>query len=121
MFQSVFGERRLFYRMDQRLLILFSIFLMLNIMDTVTTYIGLTNGKATEVNPFHKSLNTKGIRTQFVLVKNVVVPLIFCVFFYACLKVVTGYYRTPYYAILIGLIIYYLAVVINNVNVIYKP
>lgn len=93
---------------------------MLNTMDTVTTYIGLANGKATEINPFHESLNTKGIGMQFVLTKNVVVPLIFCVLLYVCLKIVTGHYRIPYYTILIGLTIFYLAVVINNLKVIYK-
>ena len=103
-----------------KLLILFTVFLVLNGLDTVTTFIGLTNGKATEINPFHKSLNTEGIQTQFVLIKNLVVPLIFCVFLHACLKVVTGHYRIPYYTILMGLTIFYLAVVINNLKVIYK-
>jgi len=103
-----------------RLLILFTVFLVLNSLDTVTTFVGLTNGKATEINPFHTSLNMKGIDMQFVLIKNVVVPLIFCVFLYACLKVVTGHYKIPYYTILIGLTIFYLAVVINNLKVIYK-
>jgi len=103
-----------------RLLILFAVFLVLNILDTATTFVGLANGKATEINPFHKTLNSKGISPQFVLIKNVVVPLIFCVLLYACLKVVTGQYRIPYYTILIGLIIFYLAVVMNNLKVINK-
>ena len=103
-----------------KLLVLFTVFLVLNGLDTVTTFIGLTNGKAIEINPFHKSLNMKGIGTQFVLIKNVIVPLIFCIFLYACLKVVTGHYRIPYYTLLMGLTIFYLAVVINNLKVIYK-
>ena len=102
-----------------KLLILFAVFLVLNSLDTVTTFIGLANGKATETNPFQKSLNLKGIRLQFVLIKNVV-PLIFCVLLYACLKVITGQYRIPYYTILIGLITFYLAVIINNLKVINK-
>ena len=102
-----------------KLLILFAVFLVLNSLDTVTTFIGLANGKATETNPFHKSLNLKGIRLQFVLIK-IVVPLIFCVLLYACLKVITGQYRIPYYTILIGLITFYLAVIINNLKVINK-
>jgi len=103
-----------------KLLILFAVFLVLNVFDTVTTVVGLANGKATEINPFHKSLNSKGISLQFVLIKNVVVPLIFCVLLYACLKVVTGQYRIPYYTTLMGLIIFYLAVVMNNLKVINK-
>ena len=103
-----------------RLLILSAVFLTLNILDTATTVVGLANGKATEINPFHKSLNSKGISLQFVLIKNVVVPLIFCVLLYSCLKVVTGQHRIPYYTILIGLIIFYLAVVMNNLKVINK-
>jgi len=103
-----------------KLLILFAVFLVLNSLDTVTTFIGLANGKATEINPFHKSLNSKGIRLQFVLIKNAVVPLIFCVLLYACFKFVTGQYRIPYYTIFIGLIIFYLTVVISNLKVIDK-
>ncbi|MCZ2809240.1 MAG: DUF5658 family protein [Candidatus Bathyarchaeota archaeon] len=103
-----------------RLLILFTIFLGLNGLDTVTTFIGLSSGTATEMNPFHQSLTMKGIDLQFVLIKNVVVPLIFCVFLFACLKVVTGHYRIPYYTTLIGLSIFYLVVVINNLKVICK-
>ena len=103
-----------------KLLILFAVFLVLNSLDTVTTLIGLANGKATETNPFHKSLNSKGTRLQFVLIKNIVVPLIFCASLYACLKVITGQYRIPYYTILIGLITFYLAVIINNLKVINK-
>ena len=102
-----------------KLLILFAVFFVLNSLDTVTTFIGLANGKATEINPFHKSLNSKGMRLQFVLIKNVV-PLIFCVLLYACLKFVTGQYRIPYYTILIGLIIFYLTVIVNNLRVINK-
>lgn len=103
-----------------KLLILFAVFLVLNSLDTVTTLIGLANGKAIEINPFHKSLDFKGTRLQFVLIKNVVVPLIFCASLYACLKVVTGQYRIPYYTILVGLITFYLVVIINNLKVINK-
>ena len=103
-----------------KLLILFAVFLVLNSLDTVTTFIGLANGKATEINPFNKSLNSKGMRLQFVLIKNIVVPLIFCASLYACPKVVTGQYRIPYYTILVGLITFYLAVIINNLKVINK-
>lgn len=103
-----------------KLLILFAVFLVLNSLDTVTTLIGLANGKAIEINPFHKSLNVKGTPLQFVLIKNVVVPLIFCASLYACLKVVTGQYRIPYYTILVGLITFYLVVIINNLKVIDK-
>lgn len=101
-----------------RLLILFTMFLLLNSFDTVTTFMGLTSGKAVEINPIHESLNISGISFEFILMKNLVVPLVFCVSLYACLRVVTGRYRIPYYAILIGLIIYYLIVVINNLKVI---
>ena len=104
----------------KKLLILFMMFLVLNILDTVTTFTGLTSGKAIEMNPFHKSLNVKGMDAQFVLMKNVVVPLIFCTLLHVCLKVVTGHYRLPYYAILVGLTVFYLAVVFNNLVVIYK-
>ena len=103
-----------------KLLILFAVFLVLNCLDTIITFIGLTNGKATEINPFHKSLNVKGTPLQFVLIKNIVVPLIFCASLYACLKVFTGQHRTPYYTILVGLITFYLAVIINNLKVINK-
>ena len=103
-----------------KLLILLAVFLVLNSLDTVTTFIGLATGKATEINPFHKSLNSKGINLQFVLIKNIVVPLIFCILLYSCLKIITGQYRIPYYTILIGLIVFYLAVVINNLKVMNK-
>lgn len=104
----------------KKLLILFMMFLVLNILDTITTFEGLTSGKAIEMNPFHTSLNVKGMDAQFVLMKNVIVPLIFCNLLIAYLKVVTGHYRIPYYAILMGLTVFYLAVVLNNLLVINK-
>ena len=103
--------------MNHKLLILFSIFLMLNLMDTVTTYVGLTSRKATEINPFHENLNSEGISVQFVLIKNVALPIILCVLTHTCLQKVKGHYRFPYYAILIAVIVYYCFVVGNNLIV----
>jgi hypothetical protein len=100
--------------MNRKLLVLFSIFLMLNILDTVTTYVGLTSRKATEINPLQQNLNSEGISVQFVLIKNVVLPLILCVLSHTCLKRVTGHYRIPYYTILVAVIVYYCFVVGNN-------
>jgi len=90
---------------------------MLNIMDTVTTYIGLTSRKATEINPLHENLNSEGISVQFVLIKNVVLPSILYVLSHTCLERVTGHHRVPYYAILVAVIVYYCFVVGNNLIV----
>ena len=103
--------------MNHKLLILFSIFLMLNVTDTITTYMGLTSLKATEVNPLHENLNSEGISVQFVLIKNVVLPSILCVLSLTCLERVEGRYRIPYYAILVAVIVYYCFVVGNNLIV----
>ena len=103
--------------MNRKLLILFSIFLMLNTMDTVTTYIGLTSRKATEINSLHENLNSEGIPVQFVLIKNVVLPSILYILVHSCLERVTGNHRIPYYAILVAVIVYYCFVVGNNLVV----
>jgi len=103
--------------MNRKLLVLFSIFLILNILDAVTTYVGLTSRKATEINPLHQNLNTEGISGQFVLIKNIVLPSMLYILSYACLERVRGKYRIPYYAILIGVIICYCFVVGNNLIV----
>jgi len=103
--------------MNLRLLFLFSIFLTLNIMDTVTTYIGLTSSKATEINPFHENLNSEGISIQFILIKNVVLPSMLYFLSHTCLERITGHYRIPYYAILVAVIVYYCFVVGNNLIV----
>jgi len=103
--------------MNHKLLILFSIFLVLNIMDTVTTYMGLTSRNATEINPLHENLNSEGISAQFILIKNVVLPSMLCVLIHTCLERVKGHYRFPYYAILIAVIVYYCFVVGNNLIV----
>jgi len=100
--------------MNRKLLILFSIFLMLNLMDTITTYVGLTSRKAVEINPFQENLNAEGISVQFVLIKNVVLPFILFVLSYFCLERVRGNYRVPYYVILVAVIGYYCFVVGNN-------
>lgn len=86
-------------------------------MDTVTTYVGLTSRKATEVNPLHKNLNLEGISVEFVLIKNVVLPSLLYVLSVTCLERVTGRYRIPYYTILVALIVYYCFVVGNNLIV----
>jgi len=103
--------------MNRKLLILFSIFLTLNIMDTVTTYIGLASRKATEINSLHENLNSEGISVQFILIKNVVLPSILYALSHTCLERVTGNYRIPYYAILVVVIVCYCFVVGNNLIV----
>lgn len=90
---------------------------MLNITDVVTTYTGLTNRKATEINPLHENLNSEGISVQFVLIKNLALPLIFYVLCHTCLERVTGKHRIPYYAVLVAVIVYYCFVVGNNLMV----
>jgi len=90
---------------------------MLNTMDTVTTYIGLTSRKATEINSLHANLNSEGIPVQFVLIKNVVLPSILYILVHSCLERVTGNHRIPYYAILVDVIVYYCFVVGNNLVV----
>jgi len=86
-------------------------------MDTAMTYIGLASRKATEINPFHENLNLEGISVQFVLVKNVVLPLLLLALSHTCLKRVHGHYRIPYYAILVVIVVYYCFVVGNNLMV----
>lgn len=103
--------------MNHRLLVLFSLLIMLIILDTVTTYVGLTSRKATEINPLHENLNSEGMSVQFILIKNVFLPSMLCVLSYICLERVKGYYRFPYYALLVFVIVYYCFVVGNNLAV----
>ena len=118
LFALIFIRRKeTIYRINHKLLILFSIFLMLNTVDTVTTYIGLTSRKATEINPLHENLNSEGIPMQFVLIKNVVLPSILYILIHTCLKRVKGNHKIPYYTILLAIIIYYCFVVGNNLMV----